>query len=280
MLSYRHAFHAGNFADVLKHVALVRILAYLVQKDAPLLYLDTHAGAGDYDLRSPQAGQTSEYRDGIGRLWGATGLPPAAEEYVGLVREMNLDGELRRYPGSPGIAQHMLRRQDRLELCELHSTDVALLQEAFRDDRRVHCHAGDGFELARAKLPPLERRGLVFIDPSYEIKDDYARVTDALCSLHRRFETGVYMLWYPLIDRRSTESLKSAMAGSGLRDVLNLELILDTSAKARGMHGCGLFVVNPPWTLRADMEPVLADLAQRLAGPSPARATVEQFLPE
>ena len=280
MLSYRHAFHAGNFADVLKHVVLIRLLAWLVRKEAPLLYLDTHAGAGEYDLRSAQAGQTGEFRDGIGRLWQATGLPSPLEEYVGLVRAFNGDGELRRYPGSPRIAQRMLRRQDRLELCELHTSDFATLEDLFRGDRRVRCHADDGFRVAMARLPPRERRGLVFIDPSYEVKDDYQRAIDALCAMNRRFATGVYALWYPMVDRRSTESLKSALEASGLRDVLEIELSLDTPGRTRGMTGCGLFVVNPPWTLATEMKAALDELTRRLAGPRPAHGSVRQFLPE
>lgn len=280
MLSYRHAFHAGNFADVLKHVVLARVIACLLRKDAPLLYLDTHAGAGAYDLRSEPAQRTGEYREGIGRLWTRTGLSGPLREYVALVRAFNADGELFSYPGSPRIAQQLLRRQDRLELCELHPSDYSALRNLVRGDRRAHCHAEDGFKLALAKLPPIERRGLVFIDPSYEMKEDYARVVEMLRKLYRRFATGVFTLWYPLVDRRLTDSLTTGIASSGLRDVLRLELTLETDVTKPGMRGCGLFVVNPPWTLAAEMRPVLEELGQYLAGPRPARTAVEQFLPE
>lgn len=280
MLSYRHAFHAGNFADVFKHVILVRVLAYLTQKDAPLFCLDTHAGAGAYALDAPAAEQTGEYREGVGRLWGQAGLPAALEKYLELVHSFNADGELRSYPGSPRIAAWLLRRQDRLELCELHKSDYALLEATFRGDDRVRCYPDDGFRVGAARLPPRERRGLVFIDPSYEMKDDYMQVVDALLKMHRRFATGVYALWYPLVDRRLTESLKSRVAGTGLRDVLNLELVRDIDPGKPGMRGCGMFIVNPPWTLKADMEPVLNELARRFVGASGASATVEQFLPE
>lgn len=280
MLGYRHAFHAGNFADVFKHVVLVRMLDYLAGKEAPLLYLDTHAGAGSCALGSPQAERTGEYSHGIALLWREAGLPAALERYVELVRSFNTDGALRSYPGSPRIAARLLRRQDRLDLCELHRADFALLEAAFRDDRRVQCHAGDGFTTARARLPPRERRGLVFVDPSYELKEDYARVVDALQAMHRRFATGVYALWYPLVDRRLTESLKSRVAQTGIRDVLNLELVRDTDPAKSGLRGCGMFVVNPPYTLRTDMQPALDELARLFAGPHPARTTIQQYLPE
>lgn len=280
MLGYRHAYHAGNFADVLKHVVLIQALVYLARKDAPLLYLDTHAGAGSYALGSPQAEQTGEYRHGIGLLWREAGLAAPLERYAELVRSFNTGNTLRIYPGSPRIAQRLLRPQDRLELCELHKSDYALLEAFFRGDRRVQCHPTDGFTTALARLPPRERRGLVFIDPSYELKSDYARAVEALQSMHRRFATGVYILWYPLVDRRLTESLKSRVAESGIRDVLDLELVRDTDPAQSGMRGCGLFVVNPPWTLKADMEPALDELARRFPGPRRATATIEQFLPE
>ena len=280
MLSYRHAFHAGNFADVFKHVVLIRILAYLVHKDAPLLYLDTHAGAGTYALDAPQAGRTGEYREGIARLWRQSELPAALREYVELVRSFNPDGKLRNYPGSPRIAADLLRQQDRLEFCELHKSDYALLEAGFRGDRRVHCQAGDGFAVATARLPPMERRALVFIDPSYEMKGDYARVVEALLGMHRRFATGVYALWYPLVDRRLTEALKSRVADSDLRNVLNLELVREADPSRAGMRGCGMFVVNPPWTLKAELQPALDALARLLAGPRGANVTVEQVSPE
>jgi 23S rRNA (adenine2030-N6)-methyltransferase len=280
MLSYRHAFHAGNFADVLKHVVLLRLLVYLVHKDAPLLYLDTHAGAGTYKLDAPQADRTGEYREGIGRLWRQGGLPEALRQYVDLVRSFNTDGKLRNYPGSPRIAGQLLRQQDRLEFCELHRNDYALLEATFRGDRRVHCHAGDGFAVATARLPPSERRALVFIDPSYEMKGDYSRVVEALLRMHRRFASGVYALWYPLVDRRLTAALKSGVADSDLRDVLNLELIREAGPSKAGMRGCGMFVVNSPWTLKAELPPALEALARLLAGPRGANFTVEQFIPE
>jgi 23S rRNA (adenine2030-N6)-methyltransferase len=280
MLGYRHVFHAGNFADVFKHVVLVHTLAYLVRKDAPLLYLDTHAGAGSSALASSQAEQTGEYRDGVGLLWPEADLAAPLERYLELVRSFNSGGALRTYPGSPRIAQRLLRPQDRLEFCELHNSDYALLEAMFRDDGRVQCHAGDGLTTALARLPPRERRGLVFIDPSYELKGDYGRVVESLRMMHRRFATGVYALWYPLVDRRLTEVLKSSVAESGIRDVLNLELVRDTDPARSGMRGCGMFVVNPPWTLKADMEPALDELARRFSGPRGVTATVEQFLPE
>ncbi|HEX7718286.1 MAG TPA: 23S rRNA (adenine(2030)-N(6))-methyltransferase RlmJ, partial [Woeseiaceae bacterium] len=202
MLSYRHAYHAGNFADVMKHTVLVQLLQYLTRKTTPLCYIETHAGAGAYDLQSAYAAKTGEYQDGIGLFWNDASLPGAMQTYLDLVRTANPNGKLRRYPGSPLIAQRLLRAQDRLELYELHSSDFALLEHEFRDARRVRCYQADGLLTAIAMVPPLEKRGLVFIDPSYEVKDEYQRVVETLQRMHRRFATGVYALWYPVTDRR------------------------------------------------------------------------------
>lgn len=274
MLSYRHAFHAGNFADVLKHVVLVQVLQYLTRKTAPLLYIDTHAGAGEYDLSAGWASRTGEFREGVGALWADEVLPGPLEDYLGLLRALNPDGPLRRYPGSPKLAQMLLRDQDRLELCELHGSDFSTLAEVTRTDRRVHCHGEDGFRVAIARLPPARRRGLVLVDPSYEVKDDYRRVIDALEQMYRRFATGVYLLWYPIVDRRSSDSLSAGIRESRLRNVLWLELVLNADPAHPGLRGCGMFVVNPPWTLEAAMEPVMRTLVERFAGNARGRASI------
>lgn len=280
MLSYRHAFHAGNFADVLKQVVLMQLTGYLTRKDAALFYLDTHAGAGDYDLRSAYAEKTGEYRSGIGALWHAGELSEDLQAYVELIRTFNAGTELRTFPSCARLAERLLRPQDRLELCELHATDFALLEQVFRGDRRVHCRNGDGFGIANAVLPPRERRGLVFIDPSYEMKGDFGRVCREVQGMYRRFASGVYALWYPLIDRRRNESLRDCLRRSGLRDVLHLEIVLERDAGRAGMRGCGMFVVNPPFTLKTRMEPVMHELARHFTGPRPGVVTVEQFAAE
>ena len=196
MLSYRHAFHAGNHADVLKHLILTQIAEYMGEKPAPFWIIDTHAGAGRYALESAHATKLGEYKDGIGRLWDAKGLPPAVTDYVDLVRQLNPDGPLKHYPGSPWLARQLLREGDRLRVFEMHSTDIRLLQECFKGaGRAVTVSEGDGFAGLKALLPPPTRRALVLIDPSYETKSDYTSVIKGLQEALRRFPTGTSARW-------------------------------------------------------------------------------------
>ncbi len=264
MLSYRHAFHAGNFADVLKHVVLECILAYLTQKDKPLFFLDTHAGAGGYALGSKEALKNREFDDGIGRLWERQDLPPAVAGYVEVVREYNRDGRLARYPGSPFSACRRLRGDDRIVLCELHRAELEPLKRLARDDRRVTVVAGDGYRECIARMPPHERRGLVLIDPSYEIKEDYRQVVETLVAAHRRFATGVFALWYPVIERRRIDRLERELARSGIERIDLYELAVAPDSPGHGMTACGMVVINPPWTLRAEMSSALPWLADAL----------------
>jgi 23S rRNA (adenine2030-N6)-methyltransferase len=257
MLSYRHAFHAGNYADVLKHLVVCRILAYLTQKPAPVRYIDTHAGAGVYHLASAEAGTTGEYRNGIGMLWGRNDLPVALAAYRELVADYNSGDSLRHYPGSPWLARRVLRTQDRLELCELHPQDFPRLQRLFRKDGRVCCHFEDGFQASLALVPPHERRALVLIDPSYELKQDYARVVAHVRLLHRRFATGVYALWYPLVEAYRVKALEAAFINSGMRRIQLYEVCLTSRHNNRGMTGAGMIVVNPPWTLQEELRAAL-----------------------
>lgn len=264
MLSYRHAFHAGNFADVLKHVVLGRILAYLAQKDKPLLFLDTHAGAGGYALTGAEARKNREFDTGIGRLWEREDLPPAVADYVGIVREYNRDGRLLGYPGSPFFARRRLRDGDRLVLCELHPTELERLRKFAHGDRRIKVVAGDGFQECIGQLPPRERRGLILIDPSYEIKTDYRQTVETLARAWRRFETGVFALWYPVIERRRIDRMERELARSGVRRIELFELGIAPDAAGHGMTACGMIVVNPPWTLRDEMAAALPYLAGTL----------------
>ena len=257
MLSYRHAFHAGNYADVLKHLVLCRILVYLVQKPAPLRYVDTHAGAGIYRLDSAEALRNAEFRHGIGVLRERNDLPEPLAAYRDLVVECNGDTALRQYPGSPWFAQRLLRAQDRLELCELHPQDFPRLQRLFRNDRRAGCHFEDGFVRSLALVPPHERRALVLIDPSYELKQDYARVAAHVQALHRRFATGVYAVWYPLVDARRVHTLETAFINSGMRSIHLYEVCLTSNHHGRGMTGAGMIVVNPPWKLQQEVRAAL-----------------------
>jgi 23S rRNA (adenine2030-N6)-methyltransferase len=257
MLSYRHAYHAGNFADVLKHLVVCRILGYLTQKPAPLRYIDTHAGAGAYRLDTPEALLNAEFRQGIALLRERVDLPAGLAAYRDLVAEFNGDGVLRRYPGSPWFAQRLLRAQDRLELCELHPRDFPALRRLFRDDRRAACHFEDGFARSLALVPPQERRALVLIDPSYELKQDYTRVVDHVRALHRRFATGVYAVWYPLVESRRVNALEKAFISSGMRRIHLYEVCRSAHHGGRGMTGAGMIVVNPPWMLREEVRAAL-----------------------
>jgi 23S rRNA (adenine2030-N6)-methyltransferase len=280
MLSYRHAYHAGNFADVMKHTVLVQLLQYLTRKTTPVCYIETHAGAGAYDLQSTFATKTGEYQEGIGLFWNDASLPGAMQTYLELVRAVNPNGKLRRYPGSPVIAQRLLRTYDRLELYELHTSDFPLLENEFRGARRVRCHKADGLRAAIAMVPPIEKRALVFIDPSYEVKDEYQRVFETLQAMHRRFATGIYALWYPVIDRRMVDSIRHSFEESGIRHVLNLELLIEPDDRGPGMRGCGVVIANPPWTMKAGAQPVLSRLAERLGRNGSGTYSIDQWVDE
>lgn len=261
MLSYRHAYHAGNFADVLKHMILCRILAYLVQKDKPLCFIDSHAGAGEYALTGKQALKTREFDTGIGRLWELKGLPPAVADYVGMVKAHNTGSQLLSYPGSPWFARQRLRAHDRLVLCELHSTELHLLRGFTRGDRRIKVIRGDGYQECIGLVPPHERRGLILIDPSYELKNDYSETVETLKRAWRRFETGVFALWYPVIERHRIDRMERELRRSGIRRIQLYELGVTTDTIEHGMTASGMIIVNPPWTLKEEMAAALPWLA-------------------
>lgn len=266
MFSYRHGFHAGNHADVLKHVVLVQMLQYLTAKDAPLWFVDTHAGAGAYSLEGAFAQKKGEYRDGIGRLWGRKDAPRAVSEYLHAVEMSNPDGELRHYPGSPQIALQMLRRQDRLQLYELHTTESKLLRMHFAAaGRRVSVQAADGFAGLKAVLPPASRRGLVLVDPSYEDKADYGKVVAGLRDALKRFATGVYAVWYPQVQRQEAQDLPGRLRQLAAGDWLQASLTVKAPAgDGLGLHGSGMFIVNPPWKLAATLREALPWLVRAL----------------
>ncbi len=280
MLSYRHAFHAGNHADVLKHVVLVETLRYLLGKSGPLWYVDTHAGVGQYRLNpKPPAGQ-AEWLNGIARLWDDRTLPAALEPYLGLVRTLNPDGKLRHYPGSPRLAADLLRPADRAWLYELQPSDFPLLQAHFRDRENVRCTKADGFDALRGLLPPAPRRALVCIDPSYELLEDYQRLVDTLEDALRRFETGCYLVWYPIVQRAEALELPSRMLQLAPDRWLRAELrVRAPPAGGYGLYGSGLFVINPPWTLPGVLQTVLPWLTQRLALDDQAVHSLDFHLP-
>ncbi|MDD5249286.1 MAG: 23S rRNA (adenine(2030)-N(6))-methyltransferase RlmJ [Rhodocyclaceae bacterium] len=280
MLSYRHAFHAGNHADVLKHFILVQLLRYLNQKDKPYWLVDTHAGAGCYALDKGYATQNAEYADGIARLWARDDLPAPLADYVAVVNSFNPDGKLRRYPGSPYVAMRLLRAQDRLRLFELHGTDNKLLRENFArdfpdDERRVAIGQADGFLELKAVLPPPPRRGLTLVDPAYEDKRDYLRTVMTVKEGLARFTTGMFAVWYPQLQRGDARELPEKLKKLG-DDWVNVALTVSaTAADGFGMLGSGLFIVNPPWTLAQTLRETLPILRDALGRDDAAGYLVE-----
>jgi len=267
MLSYRHAFHAGNHADVLKHFIELQLLRHLLKKDKAFWYIDTHAGAGCYALNSAYAAMHKEYAGGIARLWARDDLPPPLADYVGVVRGFNPDGDLRIYPGSPLLAHRLLRQQDRMHLFETHPADNLLLRQNLgAPGKQVLIQATDGFKALRALLPPAPKRALVFMDPPYEDKQDYRRVITALEEGLKRFATGIYALWYPNLSRPESRQFPSQLRqlypGGWLHVALNVR---GPDPAGKGMHGSGMFVLNPPWGLRETLEQVMPCLVDRLS---------------
>jgi 23S rRNA (adenine2030-N6)-methyltransferase len=280
MLSYRHAFHAGNHADVLKHVVLTEVLRYLLSKARPLWYIDTHAGLGQYTLNpTPPAGK-AEWLDGIARLWQCDDLPNGLQPYLERVRALNPDGRLRHYPGSPRLAADLLRPGDRAWFFELLGKDFRVLQDRFREQRQLRCMEADGFAALCGLLPPGPRRGLIFLDPSYEVKSDYRRLLDTLQAALRRFPTGCYLVWYPIVQRPEALELPDRLLQLRPPRWLRAELrVRAPPAEGYGLYGSGMFVVNPPWTLPATLEETLPWLAARLGLDASASFTLQHELP-
>lgn len=291
MLSYRHAFHAGNHADVLKHVVLIQLLRYLGQKDTPYMYIDTHAGAGVYALDTGPAAKNAEYETGIARLWERKDLPPALADYVALVKAMNPSGKMRYYPGSPYCADRIARAQDRIRLFELHPSDSRILEENFRKreaqlasdgqrpamrGKRVMIEKADGFSGLKALLPPPSRRGLVLIDPPYEVKEDYRHVRDTLIDALGRFPTGTYAVWYPLLQRMESRQLPDKLKRLPAKDWLNVSLTIGApTPDGFGLKSSGMFVLNPPWTLEPMLRELMPFLTQALAQDAQACFSIE-----
>lgn len=277
MLSYRHAFHAGNHADVLKHFVECQLLQYLGLKDKPYWYIDTHAGAGCYSLNSGYATQNAEYESGIARLWNRTDLPVALADYVALVKALNPDGEMKIYPGSPLVALKMMRPDDRLRLYELHPTDSDILLENFIDyDPQALTHQANGFGALKALLPPPPRRGLILIDPPYEEKQDYQRVVDSLKEGLKRFANGIYAVWYPQLQRDDARRLPEELKTLPVKSWLHVALTVKAEgAEGIGMHGSGMFILNPPWVLHGVLQEVMPYLSKHLAQDEHAHYTLE-----
>jgi 23S rRNA (adenine2030-N6)-methyltransferase len=291
MLSYRHGFHAGNFADVYKHVILTVLLAALRRKAKPFVYLDTHAGAGRYDLRSEMARKNREHESGIVRLWevarSPTPLPAAVGTFLDCVRAINpvrggaaSSPAPRRYPGSPRVARQLLRPRDRMLLAELHGSEIPLLRREFAGDRQVQVFAEDGYHLLRSKLPPREHRGLVLIDPAYERRDEVAHVLQGVADGHRRFATGVFAVWYPIMPKIAVRKLQQGIAAAGIRKVLVAELCVFPDDNPLGINGSGMIVVNPPWQSDEELRAVTEWLWPVLSPQGLGRRRVEWLVPE
>ncbi|MEQ8326636.1 MAG: 23S rRNA (adenine(2030)-N(6))-methyltransferase RlmJ [Parvibaculum sp.] len=246
-MNYRHAYHAGNFADVMKHGLLALVIEHLKKKDKPFFLLDTHAGTGMTDLSGEEAQKTGEYRQGIARILAAENPHPALAPCLAAIRALGGD-PLTRYPGSPALMAHLARADDRLAFCELHPEDAAALRANFRRDARVKCHEMDGYTALKAMLPPKERRGAVLIDPPFEDRAEFAALARALAEAHRRFATGTFLLWYPVKDPSVSGAFLESLAAEGPPKTLALELHVMAADPAR-MTGCGLVVVNPPFAL-------------------------------
>ncbi|HEY7301746.1 MAG TPA: 23S rRNA (adenine(2030)-N(6))-methyltransferase RlmJ [Xanthobacteraceae bacterium] len=268
-MNYRHAFHAGNFADVVKHAVLARILVYLCAKPAAFRVIDTHAGGGLYDLAGPEATRSLEWRAGIGRLFG-NAIPDAARpllaSYLDVVAGLNPTGRLAIYPGSPTLARAWLRPQDRLVACEVEPNTLAALRRNLGPDRRVRIVPMDGWIALKAYVPPIERRGLILIDPSFEDDADFTRLGRGLEAAHRKWPGGIYVLWYPLKGRRGLDTLALTLKRSGIGKILRIELCIGAIAEEGPLGGCGLIVVNPPWTLESELAAILPALQSMLAG--------------
>lgn len=279
-MNYRHAFHAGGFADVMKHATLALIIEHLKAKDAPFCVIDSHAGIGRYDLWSEPAQRTGEYRDGILKVVKGS-PPPGLEPFLAVVRAMNGGSKhVRWYPGSPGLAQALIRPQDRMVLVELHPDDARTLADAFAGDPRIRVQQGDGYLALKALLPPQERRGVVLIDPPFEVTDEFARLARGLSQAHRRWATGTYMVWYPIKHRGPVQAFHGDLAASGIRRILVAELLLRPDTDPDQLNGSGLVIVNPPWRLDETLEHLFPELLERFGAAQQGRARVEMLVAE
>lgn len=271
-VNYRHAYHAGNFAEVVKHATLARVIAHLREKPAAFRVLDTHAGAGLTNLAGPEASRTGEWRDGVGRLRAAAldgRVRTLLSPYLDAVAACNAGEEPLAYPGSPVLVRGWLRPQDRLLACELEPAAASALVRRMRGDARVKVMTIDGWTALSAYLPPKERRGAVLIDPPFEQPGEFARLADGLAVAHRKWPTGTYLAWYPIKDRRETDGFCRKLARTGIAKMLRAELTVAPERAATRLAGTGLVVINPPWTLEAELAVLLPVLAEVLGRERP-----------
>jgi 23S rRNA (adenine2030-N6)-methyltransferase len=278
MLAYRHAFHAGNHADVLKHLVLVQVLRHMNRKEKPYWVIDTHAGAGGYPLHEASAQKNAEYAEGIERLWNRKDAPEAVQDYLAQIRAFNTGGPLLYYPGSPGIAHQLMRPQDKLRLFELHPTDHRVLDATFGAQPGVQVRCADGFVALKSLLPPQDRRAVVLLDPSYELKTDYAALRNTVSDALQRFAVGTYAVWYPVLQRRESHLLPQQLRRiAGQADWLDVRMqVREPDASGFGLLGSGMFLINPPWTLHATLREVLPWLTGVLGQFNGAHFALEQ----
>ena len=263
-MNYRHAFHAGNHADVFKHLVLSRIFALLARKEAPYAYLDSHAGIGLYDLAGDQASRTGEWQQGIERIWNAEARPALIDDYIGVIRSLNTGDELRYYPGSPELARQLTRDQDRLQLNEKHPEDGRLLKDNMADER-VAVHLGEGWHVPRALMPTREKRVVLLIDPPFEQADELSRCVTALKEALGRMRQTIGVIWYPIKDERQLKRFYQDLSRSGAPKLLRAELFVHPTDESLRLNGSGLAIANPPWGLEEELRELLPWLAEQLA---------------
>lgn len=279
-MNYRHIYHAGNFADVFKHVVLARLVTYLKRKEPAFRVIDTHAGVGLYDLEGEEAQRTGEWQGGIGKLLGA--IPQGAAEmlmgdYLAAVRSLNPEGELHRYPGSPFLARHLLRRQDRLTAIELHPEDAGSLRALFAGDHQVRVIELDGWLALGAHLPPKEKRGVVLIDPPFEEEGEFERMVDGLKKAYRRWPGGIYAFWYPIKDRAAVGRFRRSLGDTGIPKILDVSMTIRASSVEARLDGCGMAIVNPPFVLREELKEILPLIARLLRRDEAATWSLDQL---
>jgi 23S rRNA (adenine2030-N6)-methyltransferase len=280
VLAYRHLFHAGNFADVFKHAVVVQLAVLIGRKDKPFLYLDTHAGCGRYDLSQAWAQKNREFENGIARIFDRDDYPDSVRPYLDAVRQVNPDGKLRFYPGSPLLVCQTRRANDRMALTELNRDDCARLERQFHAARRVQVRNMDGYQALKAFLPPKERRGLILIDSSFDRANEFQRLADAIVAAHKRFATGVYAIWYPLVEPQAVRGFEQLIVESGLRKVLKLELSVYPGDWQKSLRGSAMLVINPPYGFDTRAAPMLHWLWNALSVDAEGRYRIKWLVGE
>lgn len=285
-MNYRHIYHAGNFADVFKHVLLVSLIQSLSVKNTPFFYLDTHAGIGEYDLQQKNAQKTQEYKGGVGKCISHLApkeLPVLLQDYLALLEKWNHEKgvqEMRYYPGSPVWVRQLLRPVDRMVLTELHPEDRSRLKQTFLQDKQVAVHHIDGYQALKAFLPPKENRGLVLIDPPFEKTDEYSQIVQQLMQATNRWQAGTYAIWYPIKDRTAVKRFYADLVRSGMREILCCEIQISEREESSGLQACGMVLVHPPWQWQKKIEAVLPCLSQLLGKPGEGGCSMKWLVPE